>query len=176
MLGIGNSASRGSLAGSDVTQVQKIVIYESDFSSDADGFIVPVDGSIEGNASVGGQDDALKMTLGAEAAAFGYPSGWNNSVYGGSVPNDQVVQVKFLYYFPSTNAGVDSMSFTFDTQEGDTILDKTQDVWTTYESSIATSGTVINSARFWLSGGLEGTDAAEGDILYVKNIEIYYYG
>jgi len=175
MLGLGNSASKGSLAGSDVTQPQKIVIYESNFSSSADGFGITLDGSVEGNASVGGQDDALKITLGYNTIIHGVPAATNFNVSDVSVPDDQVVQVKFLYYFPSANAGADSMVFEFDGLSGDAITDETQDVWNTYESSIATSGSVNDTVSITISGGSDGGEQ-DGDLLYVKNIEIYYYG
>lgn len=150
------------------------VLYRSDFSNDADGFNFTVDGSVEGGVSAAGRDGLLKCTLGAQTISLGEPVAYNGSSVTASVPNDSDVEMTFLYYFPSINTGADSIGGSFDRVDGDITEDVSQDVWSRYTATITTSGSVSNIIEIHVTGGSVGNNAAAGDIVYIKDMVIWY--
>jgi hypothetical protein len=163
------------VSGSNQPALKQInIVYRSDFSNDADGFNFTVDGSVEGGVSAAGRDGLLKCTLGALTISLGESITFKNSGITVSVPNDSDVEMTFLYYFPSTNKGADSISGEFDNVEGDVVEDTSQNVWNRYITTITTSGAVTEVPKINVTGGSLGNDASAGDIVYIKDMVIWY--
>tara|TARA_R100001510_G_scaffold57321_1_gene65004 strand:- start:8795 stop:9406 length:612 start_codon:yes stop_codon:yes gene_type:complete len=176
------------VSGSNQPALKQInIIYRSDFSNDADGFNFTIDGSVEGGVSAAGKDGLLKCTLGSQTASQGESIAFKNSGIAVSVPNGSDVKMTFLYYFPSTKEIIigksalietaniaDSISGEFDDVQGDVVEDSLQDVWHRYNTTITTSGLVTEVPKINITGGSVGNNASEGDIVYIKDMVIWY--
>jgi hypothetical protein len=163
------------VSGSNQPALKQInIVYRSDFSNDSDGFNFTVDGSVEGGVSAAGRDGLLKCTLGTQTVIQGEPIAFKNSGITVDVPNDSDVQMTFLYYFPSTNFGADSISGEFDSVEGDVVEDASKDVWNRYTTTITTLGTVSEVPKISITGGSVGLPAFRFDIVYIRDMVIWY--
>lgn len=163
------------VSGSNQPALKQInIVYRSDFSNDADGFRITVDGSVEGGVSAAGRDGLLKCTLGTQTISLGESIAYKPSGITVSVPNDSDVKMTFLYYFPSTNRGADSISGEFDNVEGDVVEDASQNVWNRYTTTITTSGAVTEVPKINVTGGSVGPSAFRFEIVYIRDMVIWY--
>ena len=58
--------------------------------------------------------------------------------------------------------------------QGDVVEDSLQDVWHRYNTTITTSGLVTEVPKINITGGSVGNNASEGDIVYIKDMVIWY--
>jgi hypothetical protein len=166
MLGLG--VTKGSLAGSDVTQPpQKIVVYQSDFTEDVDGWTEPLgmgDTVSAPESSTGGLTDAVKWTAGIsftgareihlDLSSFNIPADQTDYSVGFTFEGDRQTKVQAIL---GSSYGTEPTDFTAaDTSEtqSDTI-------------------TATNPGTFKLS--FSDTNGDFNGTIFFKSIELYYY-
>jgi hypothetical protein len=138
-----------------------LITYSSDFSVNTDG--TTASGStLTANQSVGGEDDALLVTVN---------SGTSTHEVRKAGLNTQGYSLSFEYYIPSSNTDVDGIEVSdsgipaFITEASPTL-----DQWNTASSTTTVIG---NAFRFRLLKAGAGSFTGNGtDVFYVKNIVI----
>jgi len=131
------------------------ITYSSDYSSGTDGWTFS-GGSVAGQASIGGEDNALKVTRSGDGAFFPQKS---NAI---SVDGTYMVEVKL--YVPSTNT---SSNLNFNVREssgGNSVAVNltAHDTWTSFIVPLVV-GSGNNVIRF------ASTSMSDGDEFYIKD-------
>lgn len=151
------TSSEGDTAATNLDEFLKegAITYSSDYSSGADSWTFS-GGSVAGQASIGGEDNALKVTRSGAGAFFPQRS---NVI---AVDGTYIITLKL--YVPSTNT---SGNLNFNVKEaggGNTVATNltAQDTWTTFTVELVVSGgnNVIQ---------VTSSSMSDGDEFYIKD-------
>ena len=137
--------------------------YKSDFSAGTDSWAT-AHGAIDGNIdNIGGYNDVLRYIANTETSAAGFHSG-NTLVIG------KWYSASLEYYLPSSNNEINGIKF-YGGSYLDATLQTAQDSWTSAVETFQATGTLLFIAKY--KDGSNPTSAANGDVVYLKNVKIY---
>ena len=139
-------------------------IYQSDFSSDADGFY-PSSCLLQGNTdSVGGEDNWLKFTI-DDSLDYHWAS------KGGLTPKLAYYKITYKYYIPSSNSICNDIEFWYGNGQNERNLPTTLDAATQrVETFVPVGGETIYFALGNVNNGYYVQDSEGDDVFYVKDI------
>ena len=139
-------------------------IYQSDFSSDADGFY-PSSCLLQGNTDgVGGEDNWLKFTI-DDSLDYHWAS------KGGLTPKLAYYKITYKYYIPSSNSICNDIEFWFGNGQNYRNLPTTLDAATQrVETFVPVLGETIYFALGNVNNGYYVQDSEGDDVFYVKDI------
>lgn len=180
MFGLGSTLSASSTATAAVAALddtpvpQKVIVYESDFSADTDGWADdPIGNSrITGASTIDGVSDCLLI----EGSPFAVQS---DSVFDKTSPT---MPENTTYYFQAdiyvASGSYDSRGFIrvgtngdIDMWDSSSYSSLTKDRWVQVTGSATITATLTN----WTLG-LQDSSVIDGnDLFAIKNIQVYYY-